>query len=384
MSGPAQCYVAAAVEGELAALAGTGQGGRAHAAFKAAAALGGLVATRALPYDDARDALLGAALSTGLPEREARHHVERGLRAGMATPRELPANRGIGSLRSPPAPPCALPLESGLTGPPRRSVQHARSGAVHLPGHGRAEPSGCGAAVLAARDTPRGAGSRVTPRPSAGWPPDVGTLWARCEPVTEDAEVSGWLRSRGLDPGAIEMWNLARALPRRAFCPTWTRSRAGTWAVSGHRLLVPLYDVCGVLVSLRARDVTRRAERKSLAPAGFGTLGAVHACPLARQVLVSGTAPESWSPRVVTVTEGEADFLALASAQREGSEQGQAVLAVSSGAWTPELADRVPDGLVVVLATDADDAGERYAEAIARTLRGRGVELRRWRAGGAT
>ena len=46
---------------------------------------------------------------------------------------------------------------------------------------------------------------RSAPNPPQRYPPadEVGSVWAACTPVTLDAQVSVWLRSRALDPGAV-------------------------------------------------------------------------------------------------------------------------------------------------------------------------------------
>jgi len=84
------------------------------------------------------------------------------------------------------------------------------------------------------------------PRPSVPLPPrppertyppgdEVAALWAACSPVTDDAEVSAWLRSRGLDPGRVEDADLARALPPGAALPQWARYWSGTRVEVGYR-----------------------------------------------------------------------------------------------------------------------------------------------------
>jgi DNA primase len=45
------------------------------------------------------------------------------------------------------------------------------------------------------------------------------------------------------------------------------------------------------------------------------------------------------------------------------------VLGIVSGSWTDELAQRVPAGTRVLIRTDADAAGDKYARRIAETLR---------------
>ena len=57
--------------------------------------------------------------------------------------------------------------------------------------------------------------------------------------------------------------------------------------------------------------------------------------------------------------------------------EAPAVLGVTAGGWTEEIAKRIPAGARVILATDQDKAGEKYARSIAATLQG--YDLRRWK-----
>ena len=97
-------YVEAAVSRELEALRGTCEGGRGLEAYKAAASLGGWVGAGALGENEAEAMLLDAALATGMSESRAASNIRRGLQAGMATPRVLPASVQT----SPQAPPRAV------------------------------------------------------------------------------------------------------------------------------------------------------------------------------------------------------------------------------------------------------------------------------------
>jgi hypothetical protein len=114
---------------------------------------------------------------------------------------------------------------------------------------------------------------------------------------------------------------------------------------------------------------------KSLAPAGVRVAGMVMACPLGVQLL-GGNVPTWWRSRIVVIAEGEPDWLTWASRQPEANEDGPAVFGVESGAWTPDIAARIPDGVTVVIRTHLDDAGDRYAAKIAGTLRDRCEVLR--------
>lgn len=227
---------------------------------------------------------------------------------------------------------------------------------------------------------PTKAPSAITrPAPARPYPPadEIGAFWSLCRAVTEDPEVGAWLTGRGLSPAAIARYDVARALPATASPPPWgsyrgdpeRRRRPEPWPVLGYRLIVPLYDPAGVIRSVRARAVLPTHGPKALPPTGYAAKGLVMADPLASMMLTLGSWPEHAEKRVV-VSEGEPDFLTWAS--RGTGVRTLAVLGLAgSGQWTQDIADRIPEGSTVILRTDQDDAGDRYAEQITTTLWGR-------------
>jgi hypothetical protein len=220
---------------------------------------------------------------------------------------------------------------------------------------------------------PRSATRPTAPSPR---PPhaEVLGLWARARVVTDDADVSAWLLSRGLEPSAVEEKDLIRALPGGTL-PRWARSRSGSWAESGHRALFALVDAHGALVSLRARCVTADARpAKALSPAGFSVSGLVLADALA-QLLLAGEPLGDGSPvddlvveTGLVVVEGEPDWLTWAARPSDADERAPAVLGLVAGSWSPDLARRVPSGVRVALRTHRDSAGDAYAEKVAADL----------------
>lgn len=89
-------YVSKAYEAEIAAVRQSGKGARNAQLFKAAAALGSLIAAGALPRDHVETSLTLAAHECGLitddGSRSVQATIESGLRAGIAAPRKLPRN----------------------------------------------------------------------------------------------------------------------------------------------------------------------------------------------------------------------------------------------------------------------------------------------------
>jgi hypothetical protein len=86
-------YVAAALDGEAAAVAATGEGGRNARLFQAAARIGELVGAGLCPEALAADTLTAAAHDCGLVQADGPHAVnatiKSGLASGIAQPREV-------------------------------------------------------------------------------------------------------------------------------------------------------------------------------------------------------------------------------------------------------------------------------------------------------
>lgn len=219
----------------------------------------------------------------------------------------------------------------------------------------------------------------VPPPPPPLYPPadELAAVWASCVPVTDDPEVSGYLNGRGILAAEVARRDLARALPASAKCPAWAGTgdddRWRSWAAQGARLVVPLFDARGELRSVLAR-FPRKVEvgPKSLGAKGYQRGGLVMANARARAWLNGIDA----TPEHGVVLEGETCYLLTAvgpvSGQTWASRGGSpAFFGVFSGSWTRELADRIPDGSHVAIATDDDDQGDAYARKIIETLRAR-------------
>lgn len=321
-------YVEAAVDSEIQTLRRTSSG-RACAAFRAAAAIGGFVGAGEVDRSDAEGALLFAALETGLPKREAIGHIRRGILRGEKTPRTVPG---------------ALFHEG------RNSLAPCRS-KVRVPS--------------------RTEGAETIARPPKH---EVEELWNAALPVGSDADSAAWFACRY---GSAATWfiqqtelrDLARVIPAHTRLPRWAWSQGGPWTRTGHRIVFRLWDHTGQAVSLRARSFHGTAAPKSLAPSGCSVKGLVLADPLAGKLL-GGVCPAWWQPREIVVAEGEPDWLLWAARQRESDEQGPACLGIEAGSWSPQIADCIPTDASVVIRTHHDAPGERYAQQIAASLHG--------------
>jgi len=229
--------------------------------------------------------------------------------------------------------------------------------------------------------------------PALVYPPadELLQLWDElCGPVTADRELRAWLEQRCIDAELVAELDLARALPPGAagVSPRWAGFEPPedkpdqpwrSWAEAGFRLLLPLYDVRGRMRSLIARTARPDAQLKSVSPTGYDRSRLLLADGLGREVLERGRAPEALgeAPRVV-IAEGETDLLGWATEPRPLG--AIAVLGIVSGSWTAATAKRIPTHSTVVIATDADEAGDAYAETIRASLaRRRSIALERWR-----
>lgn len=229
---------------------------------------------------------------------------------------------------------------------------------------------------------------RVQPegKPAAQYPDhdELAKLWTSvCVGVDEaDDDVASFLKSRNLNVAEIADRDLARVVPKGAPLPEWARFQGRDWTETGHRLVFPLYDAGGQMRSVLARRIAESDTPKSIAPAGCTRQGLVLADGLGRSVLATGSRP-TWfadgrARLEVWIAEGEIDYLTAATSWRE--EQAPGCLGIFSGSWSKSVASRVPDGARITIATDNDEAGEKYSQQIIETFAERQkVALTRWK-----
>jgi hypothetical protein len=215
------------------------------------------------------------------------------------------------------------------------------------------------------------------PPPPPTYPPqsDIDDLLAACLRVDQDPVVSTYLRSRALDPLRVALLDLALALPPSPRnVPSW----ALPWPRTGHRLIFPSYDHRGAIASVRAVRVTPGDSPKRLSPAGFSTRSTVLADALARELLRRSSWPSDWTPKRprAIITEGETDFLTMATQYAPGNDPEVATLGIYAGGWTQDIADRFPTDIDVRVLTDDDPAGHRYFQSIHSTLHCRSTFVR--------
>jgi hypothetical protein len=223
----------------------------------------------------------------------------------------------------------------------------------------------------------------------AAYPPigQVEALWDACLAVDQDAEVLAYLAHRDIKTANIVEHDCARALPVGVLCPTWARINERPWTETRHRLLVPMYDQLGQMRSLLARSVEMSPAIKSVGASGYARRGLVMAGQHGRQVLLSG--PVRSLHRIenyqLKIYEGEIDWLrAVGNGEdceveyRMHLSGFRGAMGIVSGSFTRDIACRIPAHSTVVLCTDDDEAGDKYAADIAELL-GTKITVERFR-----
>jgi hypothetical protein len=219
--------------------------------------------------------------------------------------------------------------------------------------------------------------SQPEPEPERDYPPtsEVARLWSACVPVTEDAEVSVLLAARRIDPEAVARLAAGAALhplTHASSVPDWARFKGRTpsarsWIATGHRLILPVFDHTGAMRSVRAWLVNGDPGLpKRVPPRGHKASGLVLANVRAQRWLRGES-----SPSTIIVCEGEPDTLA-----RVVRFPRETIIGIGSGSWTEDFAARVPFGATVVIMTHLDPAGDRYADAIAKSVADRALPER--------
>lgn len=316
-------YVAGCLDGARQDVAGAAQGGRDARLLAAAMTLGALMGEGLASSAD-ESALQDAGLAAGQPLAAVRSTLRSGLARGRAKGR------------------AALP----------RQLQEL----LEL-----AERSGLAAERPRLPEAPP-----ARPRPPES---EVAELWRRAGAVFDDHAVAAELWQRGLDPAEVTDEDLARALPAGPL-PRWAWGPGGSWADTGHRLLLGLYDALGALRSIHARTLRQdlaEGAKKGLFPAGCAASGLILASALGRELLAAGAAPPSWNGDVL-LAEGVPDFLRLATHHSDAAETAPAVFGYLQGAWTEAHAGRVPAASRALIWRHDDEGGARMAARVASTL----------------
>jgi hypothetical protein len=216
------------------------------------------------------------------------------------------------------------------------------------------------------------------PPPSESWPPlnEVMAFYTAGRPISEDAEVVAYLEDRYQDHAErlvalLDHLDLARVIPDTP--APWARIFGRTWQQQGFRLMFPLVDATGQMRSMRVRRTTLGPSElpKALPPVGYGCRGLVLACDRA-VALLRRDIPADWPEGLlhrVTLVEGETDWMTHLILRKTPTDP--ALIALYSGAWLPDHSAALPQGSILTIRTDNDEAGHRYAEGVVRASRNR-------------
>ena len=222
----------------------------------------------------------------------------------------------------------------------------------------------------------------------------VKALWNATQSVLADERAFTYLQSRGIDPERVSRGGLCRYLPKdaslpdelatelRATLPKTKRGGARKPApLHGFQLLFPMFDNLGSARSLvlrwmadggppleedQPKVVALRGQRVGLVLANRAAQALMRRDPERKTLWTD-------QPLEVVIVEGETDFLCAAC---EPTDAVRAVFGVMAGSWTDAHVHAIPKRAAVIIATDHDEQGDKYADKISGTFeRGRS---KRW------
>ena len=175
---------------------------------------------------------------------------------------------------------------------------------------------------------------------------ELEAVWAAAKASGCEAHADRWLASRGL------AWSDECAVlhPRGAL-PSWGRWAGRSWSDTDYRLLFRTFDRDG-WSGIRARWIGEGVAPgpKSCAASGVRSSG-VLANDLWRRAMLGQARPAS-----IVVCEGEPDWLSALVAWPHA-----AVAGIVTGHWPRDLGTCIGRDAEVLVTTDDDDAGARYA-----------------------
>lgn len=208
------------------------------------------------------------------------------------------------------------------------------------------------------------------PEPPREYPvsDEVSAVWESAGSCASDSDTDEYLRGRAIMPDAATELGLARVIAQGDdSLPQWGTYRRISWALSGYRLIVRVWDYAGKCRSVRSWQVEGREGPKRLPPSGKKAAGLVMANSQAVKILRG----QAQACRVL-ICEGEPDWLTWST--RVTADV--AVFGIGTGAWTQEHADKIPKDSSVYVLTHLDEAGDKYAANIIKTI---GERAQCWR-----
>lgn len=199
--------------------------------------------------------------------------------------------------------------------------------------------------------------------------PEAVHIWHRACLEKENAETRAafdYAQSRGLEQAI----GRHLAILTRRNLHERLRFRRRSWSATGHRLLAPLHDQAGRVVSLQGRRIVENDTPKSLNPYGAPARGTLF-CNSWSRILLQGNWPAG-KPRVVYFGEGLTDHAALSLAC-----WGQAVVSAPGVGNAEDAVGEWACGAWLRVILDRDDAGEKKVQEIADRAIGFGATVTR-------
>lgn len=211
--------------------------------------------------------------------------------------------------------------------------------------------------------TPRELPPAPEPAPEPEYPPvdEVNRLWSSAIDADMDSQWCKVAVARRIDPERVTGLGLAKALEKDSWCPQWACFGSAPWSEIGYRLIIPAYDSDGAMRSIRGWQIDGLASKKRVAAVGVRANDLVMANSHGVAMLRGDR-----TDRRVLVVEGEPDYMAASIKWHD-----YVVLGLYSGSWNNYFASRVPTDATVIVATDHDGAGHKYAAEVIESLQDR-------------
>ena len=202
------------------------------------------------------------------------------------------------------------------------------------------------------------------PKPPPEYPriSEVVDLWETAKSIGDDSTAKSYLAGRAISVSAATERGLLRVIGFDTSRPAWAFCKGLPWFTTGHRLVTRVWSSDGVPRSVRSWQCDGRDYPKRLPPSGHAAKGLVLANKPAVELLKGKERPAR-----VIIAEGEPDWVSVATRCRPD----EAVFGIGSGFWTDDHAKRIPNATPVLILTDLDEAGNKYAEEVAKSLNNR-------------
>jgi P4 family phage/plasmid primase-like protien len=210
------------------------------------------------------------------------------------------------------------------------------------------------------------------------YPPndEVQKVWRQTVDILQDAHLCDQLRARGIVPEMVREY--ARAIPEVSSKPRWTfvkgPEKALSWHQADYRLIFPMFDDRGELVTLHARRFGVQGDtRKGTSPAGFKVAGSMMMSPAALRL-------REWTDTIIV--EGAPNYLVIAALYPD-----RPVVGIINGSVKGSAFPRIVRGARVTIWTDNElqldratnelkpGAGSKYGEQLVKILIGRRLRL---------